>query len=291
MAKKRKNKIPRKQKKALKKQAQKVVQKQTGKAFEKVSTREAQQITKKESQRIRRNEQARARREAFKNAAKNSGIPEAVLKANNVNSMSALEAFIPKYTRQQQKIARIEKKKRMLMDGGYTAAEAAEIAAKDPTFDKIKSLLRNDTFTYSAKDSLYIGFADTTGKNFDASIFNSWTTRELKETYYTNLYEAELNPEGGSPDMCGIFTFAMGSKSDIEYRASVYYKRGYDMTPDHLKLDARRYSKLTVSNKWSEFEFWRMAATITSQMKNSQILDCDKILRRYCARNKLPFMD
>lgn len=291
MAKKKKStKLPRKQKKALKKSAQKVVQRQTGKAFEKVSTQEAQKITKKENARIRRNEQAKARREEFKKAVEKSGIPTSVLKANNINSITALNNYIPKYNRQQQKAERISKKKQYLIDAGFTPEEATEIASKDPSFKKLQSLTRNDRFTYTAKEHLYIGFADTTGQGIDVHAFDGYTTAELKESYFRRLSEAEINSDG-SYSMAGVYVFDFGSRDIMTRKAKVFYERGYNLAPEDLKLDAKQYSKLTVSNKWNEFEFWRLACTCANQMKNEQVLELHKTLQRYCGRNNLPFMD
>lgn len=151
------------------------------------------------------------------------------------------------------------------------------------------SEVRNINKVYEAREYLYIGFADIVdGWHFQN--LSMLPITDLKSLIMDRVREARLN-EDDSGSFRGVFQIAMGSKDDMEHRARVYYKRGYDMTPAHLKLVENQFSKITVSNKWSEWDFLEMTYNCISQMRNADVDQFVRMLKRYCQRNSLPFMD
>lgn len=152
-----------------------------------------------------------------------------------------------------------------------------------------KTEVKNIDRVYEAKEYLYIGFAD---------IVDGWHSQNLsmlpigdvKSLIMDRVREAQMN-EDDSGSFRGVFQIAMGSREEMEHRARVYYKRGYDMTPAHLKLVENQFSKITVSNKWTEWDFIEMTYNCISQMRNQDVPQFVNNLKRYCKRNNLPFMD
>lgn len=152
-----------------------------------------------------------------------------------------------------------------------------------------KTEVRDINKVYTANEYLYIGFADVVD-GWHSQNLSVLPINDLKTLIMDRVREARMN-EDDSSSFRGVFHIAMGSKESMEHRAQVYYKRGYDMTPAHMKLVESQFSKVTVSNKWSEWDFLSMTYTCITQMKNDDVGHFVTQLKRYCKRNKLPFMD
>ncbi len=144
-------------------------------------------------------------------------------------------------------------------------------------------------FVYEAKEYLYIGFADIVD-GWHHQNLSVLPIEDLKALIMDRVREAAIN-EDDSSSFRGVFNIAMGSKETMEHHARVFYKRGYDMNPAHLKMVENQFSKVTVSNKWSEWDFLEMAYTCITQMRNNDVSGFMQNLKRYCKRNNLPFMD
>lgn len=147
----------------------------------------------------------------------------------------------------------------------------------------------NDTVRLSGKKYLYVGVCEIKD-GFIISNVGMLSTSDLYG-FVLECIEKAINHPDGSPSFSAVFAWAMGSKSDMEYRAQVYYKRGYDLTPQMMKLSTDQYQKITVSNKWSYREFLELMYCCMTHMKNSDVLDFSEFLRNYCSVNNFPFMD
>ena len=73
-------------------------------------------------------------------------------------------------------------------------------------------------------------------------------------------------------------------------QAMYWYGRGYDLRPDVLKLSEYSFSKITISNTFSQRDFWEMIYQCITQMKNEDVNGFFKILTRYCDVAGFPFM-
>lgn len=147
----------------------------------------------------------------------------------------------------------------------------------------------NTNIKFTADRYLYVGFAETVHGLYREDLRNV-TDDRLIELINDRLHECKLDVDG-SAGMQGVFTIDMGGKSVMEHKAAQMYKRGYDMNPKHLKLDQRRYSKVTVSNVWTKRDFLELLHIVTHQTTNHMAIAGAQELKRYCEVCNLPFMD
>lgn len=142
--------------------------------------------------------------------------------------------------------------------------------------------------TYTAKQALYVGAAETRS-GFHLENFDHLTLDEIAAQIHDRVREAQNNP-GSSADMYCVFVVDYGGKATMQAKAKAYYNRGYNLDSKHVKLDAKPYSKLTVSNSWTERDFFCMISNCINQMKNEEVTRFMSELTNYCNDNNLPFM-
>lgn len=152
-----------------------------------------------------------------------------------------------------------------------------------------KKINENVNITFTTKDYLYVGFADTMGESFGYQYFQHMNREELRDIIDQRLFEAKNLPDDSS-SYGGSFIILHGSRDEMEMMAREYYRRGYSMNPKHLKMTQERYNKVTISNRWTEIDFLEMTATIIHQTRNDAVGQIWRELRRYCNENNLPFL-
>ena len=139
-----------------------------------------------------------------------------------------------------------------------------------------------------AQEFLYIGAAEVRG-GFTVEDFSSWTVKELKDHINARIKEAKDDPDSSGSLYC-VFKVYSGTESEMNYIANVYYKRGYDLNPDHMKLESGQYQKLTINDTWTSNRFLSMVYNVINQMKNEEVGDFITEMKGYCNRNALPYM-
>lgn len=256
----------------------------------------------KEEKRISRNEKTKALRHAKREQLLQANIPLSIItrerldyKAINFDDKKQLS----KWRRKGQNLDALKAagyklknipEKDLTLSWAKLAAKYEKIEVPYTQQKRIrKTEVRDINKVYTAKEHLYIGFADIVD-GWHSQNLSILPINDLKALIMDRVREARIN-EDGSDSFRGVFNIAMGSQNDMEHRARVFYKRGYDMTPKHLKLTENQYSKITVSNKWSEWDFLEMTYSCITQMRNADVESFMKNLKRYCRRNALPFMD
>ena len=136
---------------------------------------------------------------------------------------------------------------------------------------------------------LYMGAAEVVA-GFAAEDFTSVDDARLIDMINSRVKDAAAEPDG-SDDLYCVFKVHVGSKSDCEAIAEFYYKRGYNMSADHIKTNPNRYSRICISNSFSQREFYEMIYTCISQMKNDEIPLFMNDMRDFCDSNGFPFMN
>lgn len=296
MAKKKKNKLSRKQKKALKKAA--------GLQGKKVSKQELNAIVQKEAQKKQRGAATLRRYNSNKEYLEKMGVPtDIITKSTTIKETKKRAAeYLAKQEqtdRHKKQASLVARKINRLIDAGYTHEEATKLVgnfwrpASNKVIDQFVAEKRkppkNENIRLTGKQYLYVGVCEIKD-GFSIPNTGSLTTEEIQDILQINLDEAVHNPDG-SDKFASVFEYKYGSKGNMEHRANVFYGRGYDMNPEHLKLSSNQYQKLTVSNKWSEHEFFAMFYACTCQMKNQDIVEFNDYLKDYCKANGFPFMD
>ena len=229
--------------------------------------------------------------------SKSTTIKETKKRAEEyLKNKAAKEAKTDRQKRQANLVAR---KINRLIDAGFSHAEAEKLVGSfwRPASDKkIADIIEekrkppiNSDIPLTGKTYLYVGVCEVKD-GFHVPNTKGLTTDQLKDYVTDILRSAQYTPDG-SGSMSSVFTYARGTKARMERRAEVFYKRGYNLDPAHHKLSPQQYQKITVSNTWSEHEFFSMFYTCISQMKNHDVLDFNDYLKDYCKMNGFPFMD
>ena len=146
----------------------------------------------------------------------------------------------------------------------------------------------NPTVRLSGNAYLYIGAAEVVA-GFAAVDFTDVDDSRLIDMILTRVQDAAAEPDG-SDDLYCVFKVHVGSRSDCEAMADYYYQRGYNMSADHIKTNPNRYSRICISNSFSQREFYEMIYTCISQMKNDDVPLFMSSMREFCDKNGFPFM-
>ena len=254
----------------------------------------------KEEKRINRNEARKQSRAETKAFFLSQGIPEKLINREKlynkkVTSYSAADILKIKKQAELEK-AGIKYSKKDLSLGWvklsekYPSLSIPEQAQKQKQKRAKKEAPKiADNFTFTVKEYLYVGAAEIRG-GFRPIRLSDKTVGEIEALINDRINEARNNPDDSNSLYCVYQTYS-GTKSNMEHVADVYYKRGYDLTANHVKLDNNQYNKLTVSNKWNKHSFLELVYNCTAQMKNEDVSPFIKEMKRYCERNNLPFME
>lgn len=290
------DKVPRKKKKAVKKAA--------GLQGKSVPKREVISLANKETEKQKRNAATLRRYNANKEYLKSLNIPTDIISKSTTikETKKRAENYLKEQGKTERQIKQanlVARKVNKLIDSGFTYEEAQKAVGSfwKPISDKqLQQLIDerskppiNSNIPLVGKTYLYVGVCEVKD-GFHIPNTSQLSTEQLKDFVYDILTEAKRTPDG-SGSFASAFQYGRGSKADMEYRAKQMYKRGYDTDPEHHKLTPERYQKITVSNKWTEHEFFSMFYTCASQMKNADILDFNDYLKDYCNSNGFPFMD
>lgn len=279
----------RQRKKQLKRKQEQVLSRQySPKEIKRLSTTERTSETK----RITRNDARKQSRQATKTFFQNEGFS-----TQFINRYRLYDRKIDSYSAAD--ILRLRKMEE-LERNGYTYTQGdlrlgwAKLRNKYPSISipdaaekQYQKQIENTTFI--CKEFLYIGAAEIR-HDLMLEDFSHLSSDEIAALISDRVQEAKDHPEDSSQLVCA-FAYDHGSRETMALKANAYYKRGYDLSPDHTKFDARSYSKLTVSNRWKQHDFLSMVLNVTNQMKNSDVASFISEMRGYCRRNNLPFMD
>lgn len=288
------DKLPRKKKKAVKKAAA-----QQGKQ---ITNKQAISLANKEAEKQKRNAATLRRYNANKDYLKSLNIPTDII--SKTTSIKETKKRAENYLKNEKKKARHEKQTKLyarkvnsLIDAGFTQAEAEKQVGSfwHPISDKRlteiiqeKAPPSGTNFTFTAKEHLYIGAAETRG-GFRPENFSHLSNGELAAQILDRQNEAMNNPDDSAHMYC-VYRVDSGDKEDMNHVAKTFYKRGYNMSSKHTKLDSKQYNKLTISNRWNEHDFYSMVLNCINQMKNEDVRPFLTEMTRYCNRNGLPFM-
>ena len=290
------DKLPRKKKKAVKKAA--------GLQGKKTTKKEVISLANKEAQKQKRNAATLRRYNENKKYLESLNIPTNIItKSTSIKeTKKRAEKYLAEHAkneRQYKQANLVARKINRLIDAGFTHEEATKIVGSfwRPASDKkIAEIIHektrppiNENIPLKGKNYLYVGVCEIKD-GFTIPNLHLLSLEDIKDFLDSNLGKAAKEPDG-SPNFSSVFQYKYGSKSNMEYRAKVFYDRGYNMNVEHLKLTPERYQKITVSNAWSERDFFSMFYTCTCQMKNSDIIDFNDYLKDYCNSNGYPFMD
>lgn len=135
---------------------------------------------------------------------------------------------------------------------------------------------------------LYIGAAEVQG-GFTLIDLSDVDDGRLADLIHKRIEDAKADPSSSSDLFC-VYQVYDGTKEDCLTVANFYYKRGYNLTPERQKFNQDRYNKITISNSFSQREFWEMLYTCISQMKNEEVPGFVQHLARYCNKNGWPFI-
>lgn len=242
---------------------------------------------KKEEQRLTRNAKRReayARDKKRLNAwAKKEGIsPKLLKKGMTSKDLSALTTKQKSdLKRRSQKAAELDRLgiKYKLSDLRLGWEKLREKYSKEITPGEVR--LTGDTY-------LYIGAAEVQG-GFSLMNLSGVDDDRLADLIHQRVEDAKADPSG-SADMYCVYQVYYGTKEDCLTVANFYYKRGYNLTAKRQKFNPDRYNKITISNSFSQREFWEMLYTCIVQMKNEDVMDFIHELSRFCDENDFPFI-
>lgn len=144
-----------------------------------------------------------------------------------------------------------------------------------------KTRLTGDTY-------LYIGAAEVQG-GFSLIDLSDVDDDRLADLIHKRIEDAKADPTS-SADLFCVYQVYDGTKKDCLTVANFYYKRGYNLTAERQKFNQERYNKITISNSFSQREFWEMLYTCIVQMKNEEVMPFVQHLARYCKKNGWPFI-
>lgn len=265
-------------------------------------------IRQKETTRLIRNEKQRTRRENNRKNLLRDGIPLSIITAERLDSKS----YNNLTQKQKSELKRRGEKLDQLKAAGYSYSQVKgdlrlgwdKLNAKyggqltppdrhrtrgtEGNRTKPKKAPFNPQVRMTGKHYLYIGAAEVQG-GFSMDDLSEVSDDRLIELINERVQGASADPDG-SEDLYCVFKVHIGSRSDCETMARFYYKRGYNLNPDHLKLDQNRYHRITVSNTFSQREFHEMVYTCISQMKNDDVPPFMDQMTKFCRLNGFPFM-
>ena len=135
---------------------------------------------------------------------------------------------------------------------------------------------------------LYIGAAEVQG-GFSLMNLSKVGDDRLIDLINRRVEDAKADPSGSSDLYC-VYQVYYGSKDDCISIANFYYKRGYNLTAKRQKFNQDRYNKITISNSFSQREFYEMIYTCISQMKNEDVPFFMQEMARFCKENDFPFI-
>lgn len=135
---------------------------------------------------------------------------------------------------------------------------------------------------------LYIGAAEVQG-GFTLIDLSDVDDARLADLIHKRIEDAKADPSS-SADLFCVYQVYDGTKKDCTTVANFYYKRGYNLTAERQKFNQDRYNKITISNSFSQREFWEMVYTCIVQMKNEDVMPFVQHLARYCKKNGWPFI-
>lgn len=244
---------------------------------------------KKEEQRLARNAK---RREAYAKEkkrleawTKKEGISASLIKKKGLTSKD-LASLTTKQKgdlrRRSQKAAEMDRLgiKYKLSDLGLGWEKLREKYSKEIT-PPGKVRLTGDTY-------LYIGAAEVQG-GFSLMNLSKVDDDRLIDLINKRVEDAKADPSGSSDLYC-VYQVYYGSKDDCMAIANFYYQRGYNLTAKRQKFNQDRYNKITISNSFSQREFYEMIYTCISQMKNDDVPFFMQEMARFCEENDFPFI-
>ena len=135
---------------------------------------------------------------------------------------------------------------------------------------------------------LYIGAAEVQG-GFSLMNLSKVGDDRLIDLINKLVEDAKADPSGSSDLYC-VYQVYYGTKDDCTAIANFYYKRGYNLTAKRQKFNQDRYNKITISNSFSQREFYEMIYTCISQMKNEDVPFFMQEMARFCEENDFPFI-
>lgn len=292
------DKLPRKKKKAVKKTA--------AKQGKKITNKEAISLANKEAQKQKRNAATLRRYNANKEYLKSLGIPTNIISKSTTikETKKRAEKYLNEKQKTEQNNARKIRQEKLfqskvdrLIEAGFTPEEARkEVGSvwRQKSDKKLSEIIAEKAppsgtnFTFTSKEYLYIGAAETRG-GFRPENYSHLSNGELAAQILDRQNEAMNNPDDSNSMYC-VYRVDSGGKEEMNHVAKTFYKRGYNMTGKHVKLDSKQYSKLTISNSWNEHDFYSMVLNCVNQMKNEDVQPFLTEMTRYCNRNGLPFM-
>lgn len=243
----------------------------------------------KEAQRLTRNAK---RREAyakdkrrFESWAKKEGISPTLLRKKGLTTKDLPNLTTKQKSdlkRRSQKAAEMDRLgiKYKLSDLRLGWEKLREKYSKEIT-PPGKTRLTGDTY-------LYIGAAEVQG-GFTLIDLSDVDDARLADLIHKRIEDAKADPSS-SADLFCVYQVYDGTKEDCMTVANFYYKRGYNLTAERQKFNQDRYNKITISNSFSQREFWEMLYTCISQMKNEDVMPFVQHLARYCNKNGWPFI-
>lgn len=258
----------------------------------------------KEEKRLVKNERERNRVAKNRKALQKDGIPLSIIKAERLDRKSyssITDKQKSELRRRGEKAAELDRlgikyKKSDLKLGwdklrekyGNGVTPPAGHRTRGTTGNKKKpgfnTMVRLTGSTY-----LYIGAAEV-NVGFAAVDFTDVDDARLIDMINSRVKDAAAEPDG-SDDLYCVFKVHVGSKADCEAMADFYYQRGYNISADHIKTNPNRYSRICISNSFSQREFYEMIYTCISQMKNDEIPLFMNDMRDFCDSNGFPFMN
>ena len=294
------DKVPRKKKKAVKKAA--------GLQGKKTPKTEVVKLANKEAQKKKRDAATLRRYNANKEYLKSLNIPtDIITKSTSIKETKIrAEKYLSEQAKKQQSFDRQYKQSNLyarkinkLLDAGFTMEEATEHVgsfwrpATDKKIDEIIAERHADTrvganIKFSSHEWLYVGYADTTN-NFMIEDLSDVSDTELKRLIKYLKRNARKHPDDSS-GFKGVFIVKHGTEQEMRYQAMYWYSRGYDLRPNVLKLSEYSFNKITVSNTFSQRDFWEMIYQCITQMKNEDVNHFFDALNEYCDEAGFPFM-
>ena len=277
----------RQKKKQAKKQEQALF---TRAGYSKQEVKRMPQATRqKEAQRLARNAK---RREAyardkhrFEAWAKKEGISPALLKKKGLSLKD-----LPTLTKKQKSDLKRRTQKAVELDRLGIKYKASDLGLG---WEKLRqkyskeitppggTRLTGDTY-------LYIGAAEVQG-DFTLIDLSDVDDDRLADLIHKRIEDAKADPSGSESLYC-VYQVHYGPKKDCLTVANFYYKRGYNLTAERQKFNQERYNKITISNSFSQREFWEMLYTCIVQMKNDDVMPFVHDLARFCEKNEWPFI-
>ena len=246
----------------------------------------------KETKRIERNISRQVSRERTRNYFRDLGFSDRFINQNRLYDKK-VESYskedIRKLKRKAADLKRQEEKITALKNAGYTEYTKSDLRKGwEKLNEKFPGLEMPDNFVYTADEYLYIGAAEIQS-GFRRENLSSFTMDDLVTQINDRIKEAANNPTGSGDAYC-VFRISTGSYEKCQHIANVFYERGYNLNPDHMKLSSARYMKLTIDNKWSKREFMELVYNCTTQMLNEDVANFISDMKEYCRDNGLPFM-